>query len=693
MNVVEKNTNTILPGVVAVNEESQNSSELSTSISSKKIKEQNLITNLDFSIANFSDCNLFLNNNKNISGDGDGENYIPIIEESILKRFAPPGLETQFKQLYTIIFPSLYRAPTHDTANNTSNAHLSSLSSSSSISSSSAAILMGAKGSGKSLLLDRVLAACQEQQQQFFNCSNSGDDPGASAGETAVPLYRMVTINGIVCRGQDVSAVVYEIIRQLSEIAYQSTSNNNNINNNKNNNDNDQIQQQQRRRRKRQKMDKHMLRLRKSAFTSNLALLESTLEIADADGIPILLVLDELDSFTEEGERQMLLYHFLDRVATPGSNLILVGITSSFSALTLLEKRIRSRAEGTAKIIYLRTPPTYQGLLNILEYKLKNCIVGKDIIKRLSHYPKYGIETNNNKGDGGSGGDGDGGTKETSTVEQQKNSNRKNDEDDNNDNTTTEEDIKISVAMEREFRLGKDLRWFSRVIAATLSLYRHDCLMAMPTQRHDDEIGRHTSETAAAAASSEEGDLIVLNNFHTKYIRNAMIMMGASVFDSVAASRQPDLCIVDGVATSPRLQALLDLSTPQVALLLCVKRILTREEHRDQAVAAPLTMERILKEYESFRRGSTSSVGNAKLLKRAAYHLMEHGLLVPSMDHSGGGPMQYCVTKMYRNLDNYRILRLPLQVPLEIDRELGKALELNLLECPTALKEWGKSIK
>ncbi|OEU12395.1 hypothetical protein FRACYDRAFT_244662 [Fragilariopsis cylindrus CCMP1102] len=608
MNVVEKNTATIPGGGVAV-----------------KKKTQNIITNLDFSIANFSDSNLFLNNSCSKNGDGDDENSAPIIEESILKRFAPPGLETQFKQLYTIIFPSLYRAPTttrnHDTDTNNSTQHLSSLSSSSTISSSSAAILMGTKGSGKSLLLDRVLAACQEQQQQFFNC-NSGTGE-SDAGETAVvPLYRMVTINGI------------------------------------------------------------------SAFTSNLALLESTLEIADADGIPILLVLDELDSFTEEGERQMLLYHFLDRVATPGSNLILVGITSSFSALTLLEKRIRSRAEGTAKIIYLRTPPTYQGLLNILEYKLKDCTVGKDIIKSLSHYPKYVTETNNNKGgDSGGGRDGDGRTKETSTVEQQKNSNRK-----NGNNTTTEEDIKISVAMEREFRLGRDLRWFSRVIAATLSLYRHDCLMAMPSENHRDEIGRRTSETAADASNEE--DLIVLpNNFHTMYIRNAMIMMGASVFDAVAASRQPDLCIVDGVATSPRLQALLDLSTPQVAVLLAVKRILTREEHRNQAVAAPLTMERILKEYESFRRGSTSSVGNAKLLKRAAYHLMEHGLLVPSMDHSGGGPMQYCVTKMYRNLDNYRILRLPLQVPLEIDRELGKALELNLLECPTALKEWGKSIK
>lgn len=399
--------------------------------------------------------------------------------------------------------------------------------------------------------------------------------------------------------------------------------------------------------------------------------------------ILLYILTDFLIIFNEiKGERQMLLYHFLDRVATPGSNLILVGITSSFSALTLLEKRIRSRAEGTAKIIYLRTPPTYQGLIQVMEYKLKDCLVGKGIIQRLSHHrPKYGIE--NNKEKGKNGGIEDRETikassmkketaikslKEVNSVSNHDNArtNRKDVDD------TLEEAIKLSVAMEREFRLGKDTRWFSRVIAASLSLYRHDCLMAMP---HNEMI---------------EGLML---NFHTKYISNAMVMMGASVFENIAASRQPDLCIVDGMAVSPRLQALLDLSTPQVALLLSARRILKREEHRDQIVTAPLIMERMLKEYESFRRGSTSSIGNLKLLKRAAYHLMEQGLLVPSMDHSGGGPMQYCVAKIYRNLDNYRILRLPLQIPLDIDRELGKALELNLLECPTALKEWGKSIK
>jgi len=65
---------------------------------------------------------------------------------------------------------------------------------------------------------------------------------------------------------------------------------------------------------------------------------------------------------------------------------------------------------------------------------------------------------------------------------------------------------------------------------------------------------------------------------------------------------------------------------------------------------------------------------------------------VPSIDHSGGGPLHYNVTKIYKDLDHYTVSRMPLHMPLDIDREIGIALEQNLLECPTALKEWGKSI-
>lgn len=290
MSNVEKN------GVVDESLQNLELSQMPSILSSPSLSllsKRKLITNLDVTIAQFSDGNLSMNSRK--SGDS-------IIEDSMLKRFAPPGLEGQFKQLYSIIFPSLYHAPNSITTVVTDDHMASSLLDP--ISSSSAAILMGARGSGKSLLLESVLAACQEKHKQQQKQCNSGG-----------VLYRKVTINGIVCRGQDVSSVVNEIIRQLSEIAFESmttiTSNNN-----VDGDDDDAGERrnkeitQQRRHRKRQKMDRYLLRSRRSAFTSNLALLEFTLQIADADGIPILLVLDELDSFTEEGKILVLMTEF-----------------------------------------------------------------------------------------------------------------------------------------------------------------------------------------------------------------------------------------------------------------------------------------------------------------------------------------------------------------------------------------------
>ena len=180
--------------------------------------------------------------------------------------------------------------------------------------------------------------------------------------------------------------------------------------------------------------------------------------------------------------------------------------------------------------------------------------------------------------------------------------------------------------------------------------------------------------------------------------------MGASITDhSTVATKQPDICVVNGTAVDARIQALLDMSKPQVALMLAAKRILTRESHLgggvDGKVApAPLRLERIIKEYQSsFRRGSTSNSvgrnGNTNLLVKAAIGLFDRGLLVPSMDHSGGGPLQYSVGKVYTDLDPHSLLQIPLHIPFDIERELGTALELNLLDCSTALREWGKSVK
>ena len=493
-------------------------------------------------------------------------------EQNVINMFAPPGFEESFKQLYSILYPCLSS---------------SSESPQQQLAMAASAILIGARGCGKNRLLNSCLAACH-----FRN-------PGLKV--------RKVAINGIVCRGSDVSAVVYEIIRQLSELAFQETKSNQ-----------PSSEQPSKRRRMAEENEKHLLRLRKSSFTSNLALLESTLKIAAIDNIPILLVLDELDSFADEGERQVLLYHLLDRVATPGSSLCLVGMTSKYQLLGILEKRVRSRAEGVSKVIFLNPANTYDQIVNIIKCKLDgNENVSQRILRFISK----------------------------PTLSQKK------------------DDLhaKIWSTLERQFRLGKDFRWFSRVISTALSFYRQDVDM-------------------------EDAPLV----FKAQYLLDALVLQGSSI-SMPSDTKQKNLCMIRDQAIDPRLQAILDMSKPQVALLLAAKRILTREAHREQAVVAPLTIERMLKEYESsFRKRATHK--KESTLLPAAHQLLERGLLAPSLDHSGGGPMQYNITHVYKTLDPYSLMRLPLHMPIEVEKELGEALTQNLLDCSTGLREWGRKI-
>jgi hypothetical protein len=62
----------------------------------------------------------------------------------------------------------------------------------------------------------------------------------------------------------------------------------------------------------------------------------------------------------------------------------------------------------------------------------------------------------------------------------------------------------------------------------------------------------------------------------------------------------------------------------------------------------------------------------------------------PSADHTGGGPLQYGYGQNYYAMDFTTMSRMPLHLPVDIDRELGEALKNDLLECSTALREWGK---
>jgi hypothetical protein len=543
-------------------------------------EKQSVIDDLDLVISRFSDDASYQETKETIN----------LKENSVIRMFSPPGLEEEFKQLHSILLPCL--SPSSDQK----------------ISSTTAsAILTGSRGCGKNLLLDSCLAACKYQY------------PTAK--------FRLVLINGIVCRGSNVSAVIYEIIKQLSDLAFQETKEveNNSARKADSNDGNDSVEREgsAKRRRLNEDNEKYLLRLRKSNFASNMALLESTLRIAAIDKMPILLVLDELECFTEEDERQVLLYHLLDRVATPGSSLCLVGITSNYTALSCFEKRIKSRVEGVSKLIYVPPPNTYEKFLVIVRQKFGDSNVGKPLIDLIL---KPLPDSNGTKGD----------------IYQKLHN-------------------LVWSTMEREFRVGRDTRWFGRVLSTALGLYRLDV-----------EIEDKLPE------------------FQPQYLMDALVMLGSFISDDMAsATKQPSLTTMEDNAVHPRLQAMLDISKPQVVLLLAARRILVREAHREQAVASPLTIQRMLNEYESsFRRGAQRK----ESLIPAARTLLERGIFTPSMDHSGGGPIQYHASLVYKTLDPYSLVRLPLHLPIDIDRELDTAISRNLLECSTALREWGRKV-
>ena len=461
-----------------------------------------------------------------------------------LKR--PRGLEKHFDELCSILKPCLVDQSTNV-----------------------ATFLVGSRGSGKSRLIENCLQSFETQK------------------------VRIVRINGLVLKGEDVGVVVREIIRQLSDIAFAET--------------------------KRGEDDKKydvLLRLRTTSFSSCLSFLDEILTFAHVDKVPICILLKDFDAMlgsspsletqvmaegTSTSNRQLLLYHLLDRVASRRSCLCVIGTTTNVRALGLLEKRVKSRAEGASHIFYIKAFHSLQDLLTILRDQVET-----DDCEYAFSKPLQDI---------------------LSTVA-----------------TADDGIIRIRRVLERNYKEGKDLRWFNRVLYFALSLYR----------QHIRSVKEQTN---------------ILDS-----IQYALVEQGAS-FESI-----------DNQAVNARIALLRDLAGPQVALLLSARRILARDAQREET-PKPLNLQRILQEYQSYR--GTSDRFQQRILRATFFELLEMDVLRPSCDHSGGAPFQYEYACPYYEIDSKTLLQLPLHLPLELDQELTEALKRNMLHCSTSLKDWG----
>jgi hypothetical protein len=522
-------------------------------------------------------------------------------------------LKAQFEELHRVLQPSLVAGRRGDGQKTKKNA---------------SAFLQGARGSGKSLVLEACLAALRQEGK-----STGRPDP-----------FRVVRLHGILVPGSNVALCVQEILRQLTDMS-------------------DQDSQQdflspvstspeettgsstppRKRRRKKSKRTEQLARLRKTSFTNQIQLLNEILQFASLDSIPILFILDELDAFVggsssesldstrsagQGMDRQLLLYHLLDRVATDSSLISFVGLTCHNGTMGLLEKRIRSRAEGTTRFIYFGPLPTFAALVELLGSKLVLPGGGGETEPATRVHEEWKALVS-----------------PAASV------------------NLNAEQQQIVDCFSRSYNLGYSVRWFFRVVSSALALYRYDLLYGTL----EEELRSGVSKTPSLQTCLFQS-------------------LGSMAAPLLTASGERNLVLVDKVAVNPRIQGLRDLSGPQLALVLAARRILIRDSHRENAV--PLSLDRVLEEYKTYKGNSNRYSRN--LLWVAFRDLLSTGLVRPGTDHTGLAPLQYQHEASFVELTAPTVGKIPLHLNLDIHRELQKAMDLKLLDCSAALQEWGK---
>ena len=574
------------------------------------------------------------------------------------------------------------------------------------------AVLMGPRGQGKSFILERCLTDLSTLARTLKQ--NDDDDK-----LNAQPAFRVVRLNGLLYAGDNAVACIREIARQIGEMVgskrhyaddgsarkrmkLEDTLNNDETCKSRDeitstpDNGDDDIN------------ESSYFTTRRSGFNSNLSLLDDALRTARIDNIPILIVLEELDTFIANGKtiknssedggggdevnnnRQLLLYHLLDRVADHKFLVSLVGITNDLRVVSKLEKRVLSRAEGTSKFLYFGRMTGYddsvEGSLMAFYCPLDSSEVDLVAMTELRKEVELILKGGEHYNEG---------------------------EDDMNDYSVVRRVIEHNYGV-----LNMDMRWFCRVIDVALGLLGSDieeikCL-----------YGRNLSDDTLGTRSSV--DPIV--KLSPKHMAIALSAMGARVCDIVQAKR-PGIPsshslilnrwerLINGpyCGNDSRIRALFDLSGPQLAVILAARRILARDDTRSTiehdvdaarrngitkqtilTMATPITYQRIHDEYStSFVASGRYTISSDRypshLLYRAFIDLIELDLVRFKREHSKRGPLQFehC-DSLSTNRSN--LIHLPLHVNFDLEGEFVGLLKASSLHCTASLREWGLRI-
>ena len=397
------------------------------------------------------------------------------------------------------------------------------------------AFLIGPRGYGK----HHVLESCLQSLQKRSYCDKE---------EAEKKFFRIVRLSGLLLRGDD-AAAGREIVRQLSfftaSVPAASAG---------------QTSTEVGKKRFRDGSVSVM-----TSFHSYVTLLDEILQRSRIDGIPILIVISDVEAFASgvrvdkqamataavSGRlKQILLYHLLDMASSEKTYMGIVATTTRLNFFDMLEKRIRSRAFGAQAVIQFtkqRANTTsesglssaYQILTTILvEHLQRNYSLQKSIVesfKSILLNPKD----------------------------------------------------PICMLFQRQWSLGKSVRWFLRVVTVSYSIMMgaYNCQQGKTT--NDPEYDDTNDPTPC---------------FTQQHLLDGLVSMGCDVTeaymqgltstllndvnfrhrnddsnkDTRSTAGLPSAMIL-GASNNPRLQPLYDLSASQLVLLFSARRLLVKD--------------------------------------------------------------------------------------------------------------------
>lgn len=570
------------------------------------------------------------------------------------------------------------------------------------------AFLIGPRGCGKHFVLDSCLQSLQNQRLAV----------SASAKTNPTTTFRVVRLSGLLLRGDD-AAAGREIVHQLSSFANLSTVDDPMMSLNNNNS-------------KKRQRDGSVSAV--ASFHSYVSLLDEMLQRSRIDGIPILIVISDVEAFASGNSvrvekqamataavsgrlKQILLYHLLDMASSEKTYMGIVAITTRLNFFDMLEKRIRSRAFGAQAVIQFtkQRPNTYNTAISTTTNTASSHLSTEyqDLIFILTqHLRRYYLRRR----------------AEAQAII------------DSLEKILLNAKDPICVLFYRQLCLGKSVRWFIRVLTVSYSIMMGSYGWSLETK---DE---NNSEDAP-------------HYFTQQHLLDALVTMGCDVTeaykeglsstllhhdvgdkpDANGKSRAAEISktVLLKASNNYRLQPLYDASASQLVLIFSARRLLVKDSLSPPTTVGgdsasggnnnlhpaievdyvrPLTFERMYREYHdkfvktysvsynnatgNHQRKSTSTATFSSLifpqrvLVQAYLQLLECDVFRPSMDHTGGGLASYDFAKLnsslaLANLDE--IANMPVHLTIEIDEELTPALQQSdaLVECITVLKDWG----